>query len=406
LAPDAPPAAHTGLRISLVTETFPPEVNGVAMTWGQLTRQLTAQGHHVQVIRPRQMFESSPLDSDPRELVLVRGFPIPAYSELRMGFIRSAKLASLWRQNPPDVVHVATEGPLGWSAVNTARRLGLPVVSSFHTNFHQYAGHYGVGLFTALVETYLRCIHNRTLATFAPSHAMARYLSQRGMRDVAVLARGVAVDQFSPARRSRELRAQWGAEERTLVVLYVGRLAREKSVDTVIRAFQAIVRVEPASRLVLVGDGPLRASLQKQCPQAIFCGVRKDADLAAHYASGDLFLFPSLTETYGNVVPEALASGLAVLSYDRAAAAQLIAPGENGVLVPPGDELAFIREATDLAQQPDRRENLRRAAPGSIAHLTWSAVAQGYVQALHRIIESRRQAANTPAMGRLTHREA
>ena len=386
------PARSAALRLTLVSETFPPEVNGVAMTWGHLTRNLAQMGHSVQVVRPRQLCEESSVNAREQDQVLTSGFPIPSYPELRFGMITTGRLTELWKRRRPDVVHVATEGPLGWSAVSAARKLKLPVTSSFHTNFQQYSCYYGAGLLKATVDAYMRRFHNRTMATLAPTQAMVQALQERGYRDVSLMSRGVATEQFSPHARSRELRTAWGVGEDGLVVLYVGRLAREKSVHSVITAFLAIKAVVRTAKLVLVGDGPLRETLHEACPQAIFCGVKKGAVLAQHYASGDLFLFPSVTETFGNVVPEAMASGLAVVSYNCAAAADLISDGQSGVLVDVGDEAQFIRAAVALARQPNRLAALRRRAAPSVARMRWPVVTQDLVNTWSAVIARHEQA--------------
>ena len=375
------------MRIAIVTETFPPEVNGVAMTLGRIVEGLLQRGHAVQVVRPRQ---SSELLMEPRaglDEVLSKGVPLPAYGELRFGLPAKNRLTKLWRDNRPDIVHVATEGPLGWSAVAAARKLQLPVTSSFHTNFHSYSHHYGMGLLKSPIETYLRKLHNRTQATMVPTQAMVQELRGRGFDNVTLVARGVATSLFKPERRSEALRAEWGAQPEDLVVMLVGRLAKEKNVALVVSAYQAIVARLPSAKLVLVGDGPLRESLEQACPQAIFAGVRKGEELAAYYASADLFLFASLTETFGNVVPEALASGLPVVSYSHAAASELIVNDYNGLLVEPGNAEAFVRAAVTVASDRVQRERLRAAACGSVAHLAWDAIYDGFVNVLVQVLE-------------------
>lgn len=375
------------LRLALVTETFPPEVNGVAMTLGNLVKGLLARGHSAQIVRPRQAREEARVQRTGFDEVLAKGIPIPNYPELRFGLLSENRLIQLWRQKRPDIVHVATEGPLGWSAVTAARKLQLPVISSFHTNFHQYSRHYGMGLLKMPIEAYLKKLHNRTLATLAPTQDVARLLQGRGYRNVSVLSRGVAIEQFTSALRSTALRASWGASDDDVVVLHVGRLAKEKNVNVVLTAFAAIQSRLPAAKLVFVGDGPLRKSLQDACPQAHFAGIKTGNDLAVHYASGDMFLFPSLTETFGNVVPEALASGLAVLSYAVAAAANLITDGRNGALVQAGEELDFINAAVALAIDSEKRLAMRREAHDSVAHMSWMAVADGFISTLRSVIE-------------------
>ncbi len=402
----------SSLRIAMVTETFPPEVNGVAMTLGRIVGGLLSRGHAVQVVRPRQPTEATGSPREGLDEVLSRGAPLPAYGDLRFGLPAKSRLTRLWREKRPDIVHVVTEGPLGWSAVAAARKLQLPVTSSFHTNFQSYSQHYGIGLLKTPIDSYLRKLHNRTLATMVPTQAMVLELEARGYRNVTLLSRGVAIEQFRPEHRSHGLRAAWGAGPDDLVVMLVGRLAKEKNVGLVVAAFRAIQARVPGARLVLVGDGPQRTVLEESCPQAHFAGVRKDQDLAAHYASADMFLFPSVTETFGNVVPEALASGLAVVAYDQAAARELIVSGENGWLVPTGDDLAFVNAAVQVATDASRVAQYGRAAVASVAHRSWDSVYDSFVQTLRHVLEGRGpqfapalpvHASATPAKQRLPH---
>ena len=380
-------AQKSSLRIAIVTETFPPEVNGVAMTLGRIVRGLVERGHSVQLVRPRQSSDGEIASFEGVDVVLTRGIPIPTYKDLRLGLPTIGCLSKLWTVKRPDLVHVATEGPLGWSGVTAARKLKLPVTSSFHTNFHNYSQHYGIGLFRNIIDNYLRKLHNLTDATMVPTKAMMQELQARGYNNVTLLSRGVATDLFSPEKRSQALRESWGASPDNVVVLHVGRLAKEKNIDLVIASFQAIKLRLPSAKLVFVGDGPMRKQLEKSCPEAIFAGIRKNEELAAHYASGDVFLFSSLTETFGNVVPEALASGLAVLSYDIAAAKELITTEQNGVLVSPGEELDFVNASVDLATDRNKQLKVRQAAAASVAHLGWEAVHNSFAETLIRVLD-------------------
>ncbi len=375
------------LRISIVTETFPPEVNGVAMTLGRIVDGLLQRGHAVQVVRPRQAKEASQVNRAGLDEVLSKGLPVPAYGELRFGLPSKNRLVKLWSEKRPDIVHVVTEGPLGWSAVAAARALHLPVTSSFHTNFQNYSQHYGIGLLKKSIEGYLKKLHNRTQATLVPTREMVTQLQARGYNNVSLMSRGVATDLFNPARRSQSMRASWGAGPNTLVVMHVGRLAKEKNIALVVSAFRAIQVRVPDAKMVFVGDGPLRKQIEATCPEAILAGVRKGEELASFYASGDLFAFPSLTETFGNVVPEALASGLAVVSYSHAAAKELITDGINGVLVDNTGELEFVEAAVSLATDPVTLARVRLAAPASVAHVGWDAVYDAFVETLSGVLE-------------------
>ncbi len=377
-------SARRRLRVAVVSETYPPEVNGVALTLARVVQGLLGLGHEVTLVRPRQDGESAcnPGGSVSPAQTLVAGLPIPQYPHLRMGMPSGALLRRQWTAARPDVVHVATEGPLGFSAVGAARSLGLPVTSDYRTHFDAYTGHYGLGWLRRPILAYLRGFHNRTAATTVPTFALAQRLRLEGFRHLRVVSRGVDIDQFDPALRSDALRSGWGAAESSPVVLSVGRLAAEKNLGLVVRSFRAIRARIAEARLVVVGDGPMREALQAQVPDAHFAGQRRGQDLAAHYASADLFLFPSLTETFGNVVPEAMASGLAVVAFDCAAAAQLIEPGRSGELVACDNEAQFERSAVALAGS-----RAARAAMGQRARLRarangWDAVIASFEQVL------------------------
>jgi glycosyltransferase involved in cell wall biosynthesis len=368
--------AQRSLRLAVVTETYPPEINGVAATVARLVNGLRARNHELQLIRPRQDRADAADRGDRFHEILLRGLPIPNYPSLKMGLPSKRALVKLWAVRRPDLVHVCTEGPLGWSALRAARLLRLPVTSEFRTNFHAYSKHYGVGWLARPIVGYLRKFHNRCEATMVPTEALRGELARYGFAKLHVVARGVDTRLFDPAHRSAALRQTWGADAQTTVVLHVGRLAPEKNLNVLSQAFEAMRAVDPRCLLVFVGDGPQRARLQARHPQAIFAGMRTGAELAAYYASGDVFLFPSETETFGNVVPEAMASGLAVVAYDYAAAAQLIRSGTDGLLAPCSDADAFVAQAAALARTADLRHTLGLAARTTALAHGWEAVVE------------------------------
>jgi len=372
--PQQLPAQIPSLRVAVVTETYPPEVNGVAMTLGRMVSGLHARNHRIQLIRPRQGAADSAAMRENFEEVLKPGLPIPRYDSLRMGLPARQGLLELWQLRRPDVVQVATEGPLGWSAVSAAHRLRIPVASEFHTNFHSYSRHYGVGWLKKPISAYLRRFHNKSLVTMVPTQQMCDELTAGGYRNVRVVARGVDTRLFTPERRSAELRRSWGAGAADRVALVVGRLAPEKNLPVVLSAFAAMRRVNPDIKLVFVGDGPERGALERRFPEYVFAGMRTGEDLARHYASGDVFLFASLTETFGNVTLEAMASGLAVIAYDYAAARQHINNGESGLLAPVDQENEFIRLAEVVASDCVRMHELGRAARLCAERVDWEHV--------------------------------
>src|SRR5215475_16007004 len=369
-------------HICIVTETYPPEVNGVAMTLAHLVAGLRTQGHAVSVVRPRrQSSDSRSYHCDP-EVTLVRGLPIPGYEGVHVGLPAGRVLQGCWMQHRPDVVYVATEGPLGWSAVRTARRLRIPVFSGFHTNFHSYSKHYRLGWLQPLIFSYLRRFHQRTTGTLVPSVDLRDRLQAVGLNNVSVLGRGVDCQLFTPARRCAALRHMWSVSDRDLAVLYVGRVAPEKNLGLAVAAYRAMQQGRTTVRCIVVGDGPLRSPLQKAHPDLIFCGVQTGEQLAKHYASADVFLFPSETETFGNVTLEAMASGLAVVAFNYAAAHVHVEPGVTGVLAPLGDARGFVAAATALARAPESLAPMRQRARAAMEAVDWTRVVARFVTLL------------------------
>ena len=371
------------MRLLLITDTYPPEINGVARTLSTLARGLSARGHAVEIVTTRAA-ESA--DTFVRHLV--PSLPLPGYPGLRVGMATRGRLLRLFDRFKPDVLYVATETPLGFSAIRAARSVGVPVVSGFHTNFQTYLGDYAPPGLASLARPLLRALHNRTARTLTPSADTAAMLTEWGVHNVGVLGRGVDTTLFDPVRRCRELRQSWGADDSTPVALYVGRVAAEKNLDLLVRAFQAFRAIQPKAPCVVVGDGPRRQALQTAQSEAIFAGARTGEELARHYASADVFLFPSVTETFGNVVLEALAAGLPPVAYDYAGPRQLIRHSRNGWLAPLGDEAAFL-ECTRAAaidwSDAGRRAEARAAA---LKH-GWPQVIEQFEAELQAVLPAR-----------------
>jgi glycosyltransferase involved in cell wall biosynthesis len=367
--------ANPPLRIAVVTETWPPEVNGVALTLSRLIQELSQRQHTIQLIRPRQDRHEIESHREGWSELLLKGMPIPRYPQLKLGFPSKKSLIKAWSLQRPDLVHIATEGPLGWSALQAARVLRLPVTSDFRTNFQSYSKHYGVGWLQKPIVAYLRKFHNRTLCTMVPTQAMHDQLKVLGFHNLEVVARGVDTQLFNPEKRSASLRKQWQVNDRTLVILSVGRLAAEKNLDLTVKTYQALKQNNREVKLVFCGDGPYRAKLQADCPDAIFMGMATHAQLAVAYASADLFMFPSLTETFGNVTLEALASGTPVLAFDCAAAKEVISDERNGWLVQDEDTQRFVLRALAITQKASTLQEARLNAADSIRKWEWSSIA-------------------------------
>jgi len=364
-------------QITIVSETFPPEINGVSNTLRYLCRGLMEHGHQVTVVRPAQPGEAtgfhpntdSPLFS--HEFV-AGGFPIPGYKEFRFGVARPKTLVALWQHRRPGCIYIATQGPLGVAAVAAAKQLNIRVLSGFHTNFHSYSRYYGLGALERLLSAYGRWFHNRTEKTLAPTRKTITAAQTMGITNAALWSRGVDCEHFSPEKRSHSLRHHWGLKENEHAVLYVGRLAPEKNLSLAVVCFDRIRKLYPTARFVLVGDGPMRAHLEARHPDFVFCGVQRGEALARHYASGDLFLFPSKTDTFGNVVLEAMASGLGVTAFNDAAASEHIRHNDNGMKAPLNNDDNFVHHALKLADQPSLLRRVRTKARLDALDLSWN----------------------------------
>jgi glycosyltransferase involved in cell wall biosynthesis len=320
----------------------------------------------------------------------VPGAALPRYPGLRFGWPSGGRIRRAWRAFRPEVAYIATEGPLGWSALRTARALGVPAASGFHTRFDDFVAHYGLKLLTPLVFATLRRFHNAADATLVPTRELQAFLERSRFTGVVRLERGVDTALFDPARRDESLRRAWGLAPGELAVLHVGRLAPEKNLELVVRAFEAIRAHHPSARLVWVGDGPSCARLRRERASDVWCGMQRGTELARHGASCDLVLVPSVTETFGNVTIEALASGVPVVAYDYGAAREYVLSGANGRTVPVGDADAFVAAAIDLSYDPAAK---RAAARTAVTHLSQRTVAARLAEVLGELATRGRRTA-------------
>ena len=366
------------MLISVITETYWPEINGVAMTLHRLVTGLATKGHQIQLVCPHVTERTVQKLPENVHYHPVKGVPMPGYKEVNIGLPAKNHLKKLWRFSRPDVIYVATEGPLGLSAIKAANKLGVPVTSGFHTNFHAYSRHYRLGLLENLARRYLASLHNKTQTTIVPTHEQKEMLHAMGIKDVSVMGRGVDTALFSPHKRSTELRKKWGVTGTDPVLLYVGRIAEEKNLGLTIDAYYRMKNKNDKLKFVLVGDGPMANRLKKEHPEFIFAGMQKGENLARYYASGDIFLFSSLTETFGNVILEAMASGLGLVAFNYAAARLHIDSEENGLISPMVDNANFTGNAERIVENEILLKKLRLNAAKYAKQHSWNSIVEQF----------------------------
>lgn len=367
------------MRVAIVTENFLPKLDGVTRTLAMTLEHLRRRGHRALVLGP-----TSSLRRYAGALVLrAPGIPLPFYPELRLLFPPRRFKHALARFRP-DVVHVVDPMAMGAAGISWARKLGVPVLSTYHTNLAAYCAHYGFAKLEAPTWAYRRFLHNQCALTLCPSPSTASQLIRRGFDRVGVWPRGVDATLFRPDRRSEEWRRSVSGSDRANIVLYVGRLSQEKNLDLLVESYTSLRR--PDTRLVLVGDGPARGELEQRLTgeRVTFTGYLRGEQLATAYASADVFAFPSETETFGQVVFEALASGLPVVARDAEGVCDLVTHGETGHLVSANDPILFAEALHSLLGDEERRR--RMGARGRIIaeRNTWERV-------LDRLMETYRE---------------
>jgi glycosyltransferase involved in cell wall biosynthesis len=358
------------LRLALFTDTYAPQVNGVARTLQRLAEAVTARGGAVRVFTT-----DDPEGGDADHVVRFPGRAFWAYPQLRLAWPPREAVRRAVSDFAPTLVHAATEFGVGLAGRRAAHDLGLPLVTSYHTNFTSYAEHYHLGFLAQPGWQYLKWFHGGAARTFCPTHAIRRELEGRGFANVALWSRGVDGARFAPAYRSAALRAQLGADNDTVVVGYIGRLALEKGLPVAVEAMRQVMAAHPGRvRFLVGGDGPYEEAMRAIAPGGTtFLGRLEGTALSEAFASCDLFLFPSTTDTFGNVLLEAMASGVPVMGADVGPTRELLAPG-RGWLVPPGDARALAERIAAVVSDPDAVREAAARAFAFAATQRWEAV--------------------------------
>jgi glycosyltransferase involved in cell wall biosynthesis len=334
------------LRIAIFTETFLPKVDGIVVKVTRLLDHLEKRGHQAVVFGPSGSPER------------YRGFPVVSYRSVSVPFYPELSIAPPWaraaeeiRQFQPDVIHLVNPISLGLAGLRVADRFGIPVLASYHTDVPGFAEHWHLGFLSGSIYRYARWIHNRVEMNVCPSNFTRSQLLEHGFQRVNLWRGGVDIEQFNPAKRSTSWRERLtGGEPGRPLVLYIGRVSPEKRID---RLFPLLKEI-PQARLAIVGDGPSRANLEGKFAgtDTIFTGYLKGEELAAAYAAGDLFVFTGDKETFGNVVVEAMASGLPVIAPNSGGVTDLVLDGYNGLLYDPAVPTGLVGATKTLLGSP------------------------------------------------------
>jgi glycosyltransferase involved in cell wall biosynthesis len=364
-----------GMRLAIFTDTYAPQVNGVARTLERLVQAVEARGGAVRV----ETVDDPEAAPDER-VVRWPSRPFWAYPQLRMAAPRRAVVTAGLAKWRPTLIHAATPFGVGLAGRSAARSLDVPLVTSYHTSFSEYLRHYGLTALDKVAWPYLRWFHNSGRRTFAPSRLVAAQLESQGFDGVRIWSRGVDPLRFHPRFRSGEMRTAMGARDDDIVVAYVGRLAPEKGVHTALEAMRAVMAEHgPRVRFAIAGDGPDEARCRALAPASTwFAGSLRGRALSEFYASADLFVFPSTTETFGNVVLEAMASGLPVIAPDTGATLEL-AHDATAALFRGGSAGSLGATIYELLHDAPRRAHLREAGLSVAAARTWEAVWDGLI---------------------------
>lgn len=345
-----------------MSETYTPQVNGVTTVVRRIVALLGAEGHEVAVVAPRYPGSGDGGAERERELRLP-SVAFPLYPAIRLSLPNFRSIARFFDAFEPDLVHVHTEGGLGIAGRRYAIERKLPLVSSFHTNFPLYSRDYGVGLLEPAVWRWLEWFHRPARLTLTPGEAVRAELVRRGIGQAALWGRGVDPRLFHPGRRDPDWRRRLAGGDDTTIVLHVGRLAHEKNLDMLIESWHlARAALGQRATFVVAGEGPVSARITAQLPFVRLLGFLPREQLARLYASADICVFPSQTETCGLVALEAMASGVAVVAADAGGFQESVRPGVTGLLVAPSDPHAYVDAITGLVIDVDRRLGLAAAA--------------------------------------------
>jgi phosphatidylinositol alpha 1,6-mannosyltransferase len=377
------------MRVAVFSEVYWPMVSGVGVTLLRLTDALESRGHQVRVYSATYPLPKG--QPDRPEVRRSPSIPLFLYQDVQWAFPRLRDVADDVAHFRPDVVHVATEFALGLAGVKTARRLGLPLVASAHTDYDKYAARYGVDWALRAGWHYLRWFYGQAHTVLCPSRIYEQHLHSRGVTHTGVWSRGVDPAVFNPGFRSDAYRQAFGVGPNDLLITYIGRIAREKNLMLLLKAWDALIPVRGSAKLVLVGRGPLEDEIRRRdIPGVHVTGLKHGTDLSTAYASADIFAFPSATETFGNSLLEAMGSGLPSLVAAAGGVLEFASHDENAWLIAPNSAAAITHGLRRLVEDQALRCRLSEGALRTARARGWDEVYQQLLADYQEAIDSRR----------------
>lgn len=360
------------LRIALFTGAYNHIADGVSLTLNRLVDFMGRQGAEVRVFAPTG---PRPALEHAGTLVPVRSIQAPGRPDYRISLGLSTEARMILTRFKPNLFHIATPDFLGLGALGTARRSGTTVVASYHTHFASYLDYYRLGMLEGATWKYLKWFYDQCRQVYVPTPSMLEVLKGHGIAsDLMLWPRGVESDLFNPAKRSMAWRQERGIDDDEPVVTFVSRLVAEKGLGVVADVVKGLESSGVKHRAVIVGDGPERRSLEGSIPSAVFEGHLRGESLATAYASSDIFLFPSETETFGNVTLEAMSSGLPAVVADATGSNALVTDGVTGFLAPPRDSRAFLDRVSRLVTNGELRAKMGAAARHDAERYEWKRI--------------------------------
>ncbi|MEZ4745951.1 MAG: glycosyltransferase family 1 protein [Calditrichia bacterium] len=372
------------MKVVYFADSLPPIADGVSHTMCRLADSLLANNVQFQMISPFQPGENYRWNSRVIKIPSVR---FPLYRQYRLGLPQISRIAQFVRAFQPDIIHAVSPTFMGVYAQKLAMSMNVPVVASFHTHFSSYFRYYRAGAFEKLAEKTLARFYNRCDATFAPSENIIEMLKNQGVQSLKLWTRGIDINRFTPAKYDVDLRLSIDAGTKP-VLLFVGRLVKEKDLDDLIKMAKILEQRNLPHKLVIVGDGPMRKELRLKLKNAVFAGHQSGEALAKWFASADIFVFPSTTETFGNVILEAFASGLPVVAANAGGPASLVKTGINGYLAKPNSPVDLCLCVEKLLDNRPLRIKMGMNARSFAEQFSWDAVNRQLLTDYQQIIEN------------------